>query len=108
VVQRPSYSPRTLQLDRRNVLFGQVQSSDVGDPEQDVRVTVTSRSDPTFSRVALTNAFGWFALRLADGEWTVNVTMPSGRIYPVSQVSVSNGQVTDTQGRKVPSLIITR
>ena len=56
----------------------------------------------------MTNAFGRFAVRLADGDWAVNVTMPSGRVYEVSQIRVSDGQITDSQGRRVPSLEITR
>jgi len=56
----------------------------------------------------LSDAFGRFAVRLDDGDWTVNVTMPSGRIYPVSRIRVSNGQITDSQGNRIPSLEITR
>jgi hypothetical protein len=106
--QRPAYSPRTLRPDFRNVLSGIVLSSAAGEPEEGVRVTVTDQSGQFLNKVALTNAFGRFAVRLADGDWTVNVTMPSGRVYPVHQVRVSNGQVTDPQGRRIPSLEITR
>ena len=38
----------------------------------------------------------------------MSVTMPSGRVYPVIQIVVSNGQITDEIGRDVPSLVITR
>jgi hypothetical protein len=34
--------------------------------------------------------------------------MPSGRVYAVSQITVSNGLITDDIGRDIPSLIITR
>ena len=34
--------------------------------------------------------------------------MPSGRVYSVSQIIVSNGQITDEIGHDVPSLVITR
>ena len=48
-----------------------------------------------------------FAIRLDDGEWNVNVRMPSGRFYPVRSVTVSNGKVMDNQeGREVRNLII--
>ena len=47
-------------------------------------------------------------VRLKDGDWTVNVTMPSGRVYPVSRIRVSNGQIMDPQGNRIPSLEITR
>ena len=55
-----------------------------------------------------TDAFGRFVMRVPDGDWTVSVTMPSGRVYSVSQIIVSNGQITDEIGRDVPSLVITR
>jgi hypothetical protein len=34
--------------------------------------------------------------------------MPSGRVYAVSQLRVSNGQIIDSLGRRIPSLEITR
>ena len=60
------------------------------------------------AKTSTTDAFGRFAIRLADGDWTVNVTMPSGRVYEVSQIRVGGGQIIDSQGRRVPSLEITR
>ncbi len=56
----------------------------------------------------MTDAFGRFSVRLSEGDWTVNVTMPSGRVYAVSDIRLSNGQITDSLGRRVPSLEITR
>jgi hypothetical protein len=47
-------------------------------------------------------------LKLPDGDWTVKVAMPSGRVYAVSQITISGGQITDDVGRDIPSLIITR
>ena len=41
-------------------------------------------------------AFGRFAVKVPDGDWVVKVTMPSGRVYPVSEITVSNGMITDT------------
>ena len=68
---------------------------------------VTSRSNSAIHHDGMTNAFGGFAIRLTDGEWTVNVTMPSGRVYPVRNVTVSDGRVMDNQeGREVHNLII--
>ena len=106
-VQRPAFSTRT-RPEFRNVLFGVVQSSSDGQPEEGVRVSVTNTSDPNRGKSTVTNAFGRFSMRLYDGDWTVNVTMPSGRVYSVSQLRVNEGQITDSLGRRVPSLEITR
>jgi hypothetical protein len=106
-VGKPIYSTRALRSERRNVLIGRVESS-AGEPLGEVPVSVTSRSNSQIRHDGLSNAFGGFAIRLTDGEWTVNVTMPSGRVYPVRSVTVSNGRVVDIQeGREVQSLIIT-
>jgi hypothetical protein len=90
------------------VLKGRVRSSTGLEPEQGVRVTVSSRTNAFEDRTALSNEGGRFALRVPDGDWTVKVTMPSGRIYPVYKVTVSGGLVTDDQGRDIPGLVITR
>ncbi len=105
---RPPYTTRTTPPEYRNVLLGFVQSSASGQREEGVRLIVTDPSDPTHVKATVTDAFGKFAIKLTDGEWTVNVTMPSGRVYAVSQIRVSDGQITDTQGRRVPRLEITR
>jgi hypothetical protein len=47
-------------------------------------------------------------VKLPEGDWTVKVAMPSGRVYEVSQITISGGQITDNFGRDIPSLIITR
>jgi hypothetical protein len=87
-------------------LIGRVES-DAGEPLGEVPVTVTSRDNAAVRRDGMSNAFGNFAIRLADGEWTVNVRMPSGRVYPVRSVTVSNGRIMDNQeGREVRNLII--
>jgi len=104
--RRPAYASRPLRPDRRNVLIGKVENSS-GDPQDEVPVSVTSRSNSAVHHDGLTNAFGGFAIRLTDGEWTVNVTMPSGRVYPVRTITVNNGKVMDNQeGREVHNLII--
>ncbi len=57
----------------------------------------------------MSDAYGRFAIKLSEGDWTVNVTMPSGRVFPVSQITVSGGKIYDQrEGLEVPSLIITR
>jgi hypothetical protein len=95
--------------ERRNVLFGKVESSAAGQPEEEVRVIVTSRSNRAIRHEGMTDAYGRFAIKLSEGDWTVNVTMPSGRVYPVSQITVTGGRILDErEGREVPSLIITR
>ena len=101
-------TPRNLRSELRNVLFGRVKSRDTNEPEEGVRVTIASRSKTFEDRVALSDAFGRFAVKVPDGDWLVNVTMPSGRVYTVSEITVSNGLITDTIGRDIPSLVITR
>jgi hypothetical protein len=93
------------------VLLGTVKSEADGQPEEGVRITLTSQANNLLSRAGQTDALGRFAIRLADGDWIVRVTMPSGRVYipeGLSQVRVRNGQVSDVQGRRIPSLEITR
>jgi hypothetical protein len=106
--RRPANLAPTLRPERRGVFFAKVQSGASGEAEEGVRITLTNQSDSTINRAAMTNAFGWIAMRLGDGDWTVKVTMPSGRVYPVGQIRVSNGQITDPQGTTIPSLEITR
>ena len=97
---------RTARLQMRNVLLGRVES-DAGEPLGEVPVSVTSRDNNAIRKDGMTNAFGNFAIRLTDGEWTVNVRMPNGRIYPVRSITVSNGKIVDNlEGREVRNLII--
>jgi len=108
-VQKPVLpSPRGLRSQYRNVLFGRVKARDTAEPEEGVRVTISSRMNAYEDRVTLTDAFGRFAVKVPDGDWTVKVTMPSGRAYSVSQITVSNGLISDDIGRDIPSLVITR
>ena len=109
VVQKPVLPvSRDVRSQYRNVLFGRVKTRDTNEPEEGVRVTISNRTNAYADRVALTDAFGRFAVKVPDGEWTVNVTMPSGRAYSVSQITVSNGLISDDIGRDIPSLVITR
>ena len=58
-------------------------------------------------RSGMTDAFGNFAIRLADGEWNVSVRMPSGRLYRVRTVTVDDGKIVDNQERReVRNLVI--
>jgi hypothetical protein len=105
-VQKPAYYNRQPARTRYpNVLIGTVLTLD-REPEEGVRVIV--RNADGGSKTTESNAFGRFAVRLADGDWSVDVAMPSGRVYEVSQIRVTNGVVTDRLGRRVPSLEITR
>ena len=107
--QRPVLTtPRYIRPELRNVLFGRVEARDTSEPEEEVRVSISNRQNASERREALTDAFGRFAMKVPDGDWTVSVTMPSGRVDDVRQISVRNGQITDEIGRDVPSLVITR
>jgi hypothetical protein len=85
-----------------------VKARDTSEPEEGVRVTLSSRVGAFEDKSTLSDAFGRFTIRVPDGDWTVKVTMPSGRVYSVSEITVSNGLVTDNIGRDIPSLVITR
>ena len=106
-VQRPAYSSTQPVVRTRypNILIGTVLSID-REPEEGVRVSV--RNATGASKATSTDAFGRFAVRLGDGDWSVDVTMPSGTVYEVSRLRVTDGVVTDRLGRRVPSLEITR
>jgi hypothetical protein len=109
VVQKPVLpASRDVRSQYRNVLFGRVKARDTNEPEEGVRVTISNRTNAYADRVALTDAFGRFAVKVPDGDWSVNVTMPSGRAYSVSQITVNNGLISDDIGRDIPSLVITR
>ena len=85
-------------------LQGKVVSSDTGRPEEGVQVSVSNRSKAgtTLDHVAVTDAAGKYAFTLPDGDWTVNVKMPSGRVYAVSHLTVSAGQIHDDIGARHP------
>ncbi len=107
--QRESYryTPERSSPATRSVLYGRVETKS-GDPREGVRVAVASRTGRRLSRFGISDAFGGFAIGLEDGDWSVEVTMPSGRVYSVRQISVANGRVVDDQERReIPNLIIT-
>jgi len=103
---RPQYSSQPARGLVRAVLVGRVESN-AGESREGVRVTVASRTELGLAHSGMSDAFGSFAIRLEDGDWTVRVTMPSGRAYPVRQISVRNGRVIDDrEQREVPNLVI--
>jgi hypothetical protein len=104
---RPNYTMTAARPRYANILMGTVLSSSDGQPEEGVQIRVRNAATGG-GKTTTTNAFGRFAVRVADGEWAVDVTMPSGRTYEVSQLRVSDGVITDSQGRRIPSLEITR
>ena len=87
MVARPVNPLSTIRPERRNVLFGKVESSVAGEPEEEVRIIVSSRTNRGIRHEGMSDAYGRFAIKLSEGDWTVNVTMPSGRIYAVSQIT---------------------
>jgi hypothetical protein len=106
--QRPAYNAaRTRRLDRRNILVGMVES-ELGDRREEVHVSVVNRDNNLVHHDGLSNAFGGFAIYVPDGRWTVRVTMPSGRVETVRDVTVTNGKIMDNrEAREVYNLIIT-
>jgi hypothetical protein len=104
---RPAYSPERAVRLAQGILRGRVES-DAGSSREGVRVTVASRNALGQARSGISDAFGAFAIRLEEGEWTVRVTMPSGRDYPLREISVKDGKIIDKrEGREIPDLIIT-
>jgi hypothetical protein len=102
---RPTYE-RLRTVDRRNILFGTVESEDRS-PRGEVPVTVVNRRDNSIRRNGVSDAFGTFAIRVPDGDWTVRVTMPSGSTQAVRHITVRGGRVIDNlESREVQNLII--
>jgi hypothetical protein len=102
---RPVY-PRLRTVDRRNVLIGSVETDD-GQPRAEVPVTVVNRSNTAIRHSGLSSAFGGFAIRVPDGRWSVRVTMPSGNVQTVRDITVTGGRIMDNlEAREVHNLII--
>ena len=71
-------------------------------------MTVVNRNNSLVHHDGISNAFGGFAIHVPDGQWTVKVTMPSGRVEAVRDVTVTNGKVVDNrEALEVFNLIIT-
>ena len=91
-----------------HILEGIVFSSVTNETESGVTVTISNKRQTFADRVVSTGADGRYKVRLPDGDWTVSVTAKSGKVYPVSDLVVSEGQITDETGDPIPSLTITR
>jgi hypothetical protein len=103
--QRPVYA-RVRRAERRNILFGTVET-DNREPRVEVPVVVSNRNNSLLQHSGVSDAFGAFAIRVPDGQWTVKVTMPSGNIQTVRNITVTDGKVMDNlEGREVYNLII--
>lgn len=102
----PSFSTRLAQ----NVLRGRVVSADSRLPESGVEVILVDRMGRFENRRARTDASGRFALVVPEGDWTILLTMPSGRALPVEEgvVTASAGKVSDRWGRELTNLILSR
>jgi hypothetical protein len=105
---RKPVAPPAVRPPALKTLEGKVVSGDTRQAEEGVRIIVSSRAGNFVDRVATTNSQGQYAVKLPEGDWTVKVAMPSGRVYAVSQITISGGQIVDDSGRDIPSLIITR
>jgi hypothetical protein len=98
--------PRMRTVSRRNVLFGSVET-DNGQPRGEVPVSVVNRGNSAVRRNGVSDAFGNFAIRVPDGQWSVRVTMPSGNMQTIRDITVTNGRVVDNyENREVYNLII--
>jgi hypothetical protein len=108
--RKPVYPSNNLIRPKRNVLEGKIVSADSLSPEENVEVVITDRSGRYIDRTARTNAFGEFAITLPEGDWTIKVTMPSGRTLAVGQgeVTASAGKIIDMYGRDLRNLVIKR
>jgi Carboxypeptidase regulatory-like domain len=98
--------PRLRTADRRNILFGSVETDD-GRPRGEVPVIVVNRNNSAVRHNGVSDAFGGFAIQVPDGQWRVRVTMPSGNTQAVRDITVTNGRVMDNyEAREVQNLII--
>jgi hypothetical protein len=93
---------------RLTALQGKVVSGDGNAPEDGVQITLSNRVGTFTDRVVTTDSQGRYGVWLPEGDWTVKVSTRSGRVFVVSQLTVTAGQITDDQGRDIPSLTITR
>ena len=91
----------------RTLLEGRVLSDSTSQPLEGVMVTLTDRMG-RFVKTASSDLQGRYRVSLPDGEWRVQVTSNSGRLYEVSRLTVAGGFITDEQDRPVGGLLITR
>jgi hypothetical protein len=73
-------------------------------------VILVDRQGRFADRTTRTDANGRFSLALPEGDWTIVLTMPSGRELPVEEglVTASAGKVSDRWGRELSNLVISR
>jgi hypothetical protein len=102
--------PTTRVRQDRNVLQGVIVSADTNRPEANVEVVFTDSLGRFRDRSTRTNGSGRFAISLPEGDWNINVTMPSGRTaaVPDGLVTASAGVVSDRWGRELNDLVISR
>lgn len=91
-----------------NILSGVVEAKRTNVLLSGVTITLSNRLRTFPDRIAESDALGRFAIRLFDGDWSIKVRAKDGRDVEVKRITVTNGQITDDQGRDVPSLIIKR
>ncbi len=103
---RPVYRSATRGF--RNVLNGQVFSQSTSRSEPGVLIVASSRTGMFVDRTATSNEDGRFTLRLPDGDWTLKVTAASGRVYSVSNLTASGGEIYDEHDEDATNLAITR
>ena len=104
-VASPSETAPTSNSSRSLMLM--VKTVSAVDPSAEVARTVIFLEAPSVSRLSA-DAVGRYVVSLPDGEWTVKVANPVGRVYEVSQLTVKAGQIHDDQGRDIPTLTIRR
>ena len=91
----------------RTLLEGKVVSDATGAPLEGVAVILTDRLG-RFEKTATSDMQGRYRVSLPDGDWKVQVTSNSGRLYEISQLTVAGGQISDSDDRPVGSLLISR
>ncbi len=91
----------------RTLLEGRVVSEMTRQPLEGVNVLLSDRLG-RFERTARSDFDGRYRLSLPDGDWRVQVTSNSGRLYEVSLITVAGGQITDSEDRPVGGLLISR
>ena len=115
IQRRDAYKPVVTPLDARprlgrNILQGKVVSADTRRDEEGVEVVVTDKTGQYIDRTTRTDAFGKFAITLPEGDWTIKLTMPSGRRLTVGrgEIKVAAGRIVDMYGRDLTNLVIQR
>jgi hypothetical protein len=92
------------------ILNGKVLARGSNRAEEGVKVVLQDQMDRFADRVAMTDAYGRFAVSLPTGDWALKVTMPSGNVMAVDTgpLTSSGGEVSDGSGVAVPLVTIRR